>query len=121
MEKIREIPNSAFDIEYSTQWKNEVNFLTGRGIYYTYKKKDQQYGVTTYKYTKTVDLFVALADFYLKTKRNAKSKSKYHPKAEQLSFLDENGKLKEEMCADSCPIVFPDEPPLEINSSDDTE
>ena len=121
MKEISKIPNSAFDIEYSTQWRDEVNFLTGRGIFYTFRKKDPKYGVVTYKYTKTVDLFVALADFYLKTKRNLKSQAKYQPKTEQLSFVDENGKLKEEMCADSCPIVFPDEPPLEINSSDDTE
>ncbi len=108
MNEIKKIPNSAFDMEYATQWRDEVDFLTSRGIYYTFKKKDQKYGVVTYKYTKTVDLFLTLADFYLKRKRNVKSQAKYQPKEEQLSFIDEKGKLKEEMCADSpAPVDIP--------------
>ena len=121
MNEIKKIPNSAFDMEYSTQWRDEVDFLTGRGIYYTFRKRDEKYGITTYKYTKTADLFVALADFYLKRKRNVVSKAR---KPEQLSFLDEKGKLKEEMCADlpAGVAVLPDGKVVSTTSkADDTE
>lgn len=98
MDTIKKIPNSAFDMEYSTQWRDEVDFLTKRGIYYTFRKKDETYGICTYKYTKTVDLFVALSDFYLRNKRNVKSQSRYKPKEknEQQSFLDKDGNIKPE-------------------------
>lgn len=74
------IPNSAFDMEYSTQWRDEVSFLAERGIFYSFRKKDETYGITTYKYTKTVDLFITLADFYLQRKRNLRPRAKkYEP------------------------------------------
>ena len=92
------IPNSAFDVEYATQWKDEVDFLASRGIYYTIRKPND-YGILTYKYTRTVDLWVALADFYLKRKRNVKSQATFKgfapERAKQLSFVDANGKLDE--------------------------
>ena len=59
-----EIPKTVFDKEYSTQWKREVKFLEAKGINYTYAKRHYKYPVIKYKYTKTPDLFLALAEFY---------------------------------------------------------
>ena len=60
----QEIPKNVFDKEYSTQWKREVRFLEDKGINYTYAKRHFKYPVTKYKYTKTPELFLALAEFY---------------------------------------------------------
>lgn len=51
-----------FDKEYSTQWVAEMKWLEQQGIRYTFVKEIM--GVTTYKYTKTSELFKALAIFY---------------------------------------------------------
>ena len=59
-----DIPKNVFDKEYSTQWKREVQFLANKDINYTYASKHKQYPVTRYKYTKTPELFLALAEFY---------------------------------------------------------
>lgn len=90
----RTIPNSAFDIEYRTEWRDEVDFLAERGIYYTIRKKEGEYQIPVYKYTKTVDLFIALADFYLRRKRNLRSQATYK-KFEQPSFLNKDGSINE--------------------------
>jgi len=58
------IPKYVFDKEYSTQWRREVQFLEDKGIAYTYAKKDPKYPIIRYKYTKTPELFLALAEFY---------------------------------------------------------
>lgn len=52
-----------FDKEYSTQWIDEMEWLKKNGIEYTYVKTIN--GVTTYKYTKTHVLFIALAYYYM--------------------------------------------------------
>ncbi len=92
----RIIPNNAFDIEYRTEWRDEVDFLAERGIYYTIRKKEGEYQIPVYKYTKTADLFIALADFYLRRKRNMRSQATYrNPKYEQQSFLNKDGSIKE--------------------------
>ena len=59
-----DIPKQAFDKEYSTQWRREVKFLENKGISYTYAKRNPKYNVVKYKYTKTPELFLALAEFY---------------------------------------------------------
>lgn len=59
-----EIPKTVFDKEYSTQWRREVKFLENKGINYTYAKKHYKYPIIRYKYTKTPELFLALAEFY---------------------------------------------------------
>ena len=59
-----EIPKTVFDKEYSTQWRREVKFLEAKGINYTYAKKHYKYPIIRYKYTKTPELFLALAEFY---------------------------------------------------------
>jgi hypothetical protein len=64
MEEKVMIPKAIFDKEYSTQWKREVQFLEEKGINYTYAKKHYKYPVIRYKYTKTPELFLALAEFY---------------------------------------------------------
>lgn len=65
MEKInQEIPKTVFDKEYSTQWKREVKFLEDKGINYTYAKRHFKYPVIKFKYEKTPELFLALAEFY---------------------------------------------------------
>lgn len=58
------IPKYVFDKEYSTQWRREVEFLEAKGIKYVFAKKHYKYHVTKYKYTKTPELFLALAEFY---------------------------------------------------------
>ena len=50
-------------MEYSTQLKREVEFLKSKGILYTFVKKKN--GISTYKYTKTPELFLALVSFYM--------------------------------------------------------
>lgn len=98
MEKVQRssIPNNAFDIEYRTQWRDEVDFLASRGIYYTIRKIEGEYNIPTYKYTRTAELFLALADFYLHRLPNRKSMATYKgkPKFEQQSFLNDDGTVK---------------------------
>ena len=52
-----------FEKEYSTQWDKEVYYLKAKGIWSTYVKTGET-GIRTYKYTKNVELFKALVDFY---------------------------------------------------------
>lgn len=58
------VPKTAFDKEYSTQWQREVKFLEDKGINFTYAKKHYKYPIITYKYSKTPELFLALAEYY---------------------------------------------------------
>lgn len=51
-----------FDKEYSTQYIPEMKYLLEKGIKYTFVKKIN--GITTYKYTKTPELFMELLVFY---------------------------------------------------------
>lgn len=51
-----------WDIEYSTQYTPEKEFLLRQGIKPTFVKIINE--VTTYKYKKTSELFKALAVFY---------------------------------------------------------
>lgn len=51
-----------WDKEYSTQYTPEMKYLQSKGINYSFVKEVN--GVTTYKYTKTSELFEALVDFY---------------------------------------------------------
>lgn len=51
-----------FDKEYSTQYTPEKKYLESIGIYPSFIKVIN--GVTTYKYTKTPELFNSLAIFY---------------------------------------------------------
>jgi len=59
-----DVPNQAYDMEYATQFRKEVDFLKEHGIDYTYKKKVGEYRIPTYKYTKTPELFRLVAEFY---------------------------------------------------------
>lgn len=52
-----------FDKEYSTQYTPEKEFLFKCGITPSFVKVVN--GVTTYKYTKTPELFSALVSFYM--------------------------------------------------------
>lgn len=51
-----------FDKEYSTQYVAEMKYLKSVGIDYDFVKTID--GITTYKYEKTVELFIALQSFY---------------------------------------------------------
>lgn len=51
-----------FDKEYSTQYTPEKEFLKEKNIHPTFIKVID--GVTTYKYKKTKELFIALKEFY---------------------------------------------------------
>ena len=50
------------DTEYSCTWNMEQEFLTSKGIRYTFVKTVD--GVTVWKYKKTTLLFEALSEFY---------------------------------------------------------
>lgn len=54
----------SFDKEYSTQYTPEKEYLMNKGIKPSFIKEIN--GVTTYKYTKTSELFLALVYFYAK-------------------------------------------------------
>lgn len=51
-----------FDKEYQTQYLAEVNYLTEKGIRYTFVKKVN--GLLTWKYEKSKNLFLTLSEFY---------------------------------------------------------
>ena len=51
-----------FDNEFSTQWVEEMKWLKEHGVKYTFVKVIN--GITTYKYTKTNELFRLLQEFY---------------------------------------------------------
>lgn len=53
-----------FDKEYSTQYTPEKEYLLKKGIKPSFVKIID--GVTTYKYTKTSELFLVLVSFYMK-------------------------------------------------------
>lgn len=52
-----------FDKEYSTQYTPEKEYLSSLNISPSFVKVID--GVTTYKYTKTPELFLALVSFYM--------------------------------------------------------
>lgn len=56
-----------FDKEYSTQWNKEKDYLESVGIRYIFVKQND--GISTYKYTKTSELFKALESFYIAIKK----------------------------------------------------
>ena len=55
-----------FDKEYSTQYIKEMKYLQSKDINYSFVKNIQE--VTTYKYKKTPELFLALVSFYIEDK-----------------------------------------------------
>ena len=61
---VRQVPNQAYDMEYATQFRKEVEFLKAHGIKHTYKKKVGEFKIPTYKYKKTPELFRLVAEFY---------------------------------------------------------
>lgn len=58
------LPNQAYDSEYATQFRKEYLYLQEHGIEPSFIKKVGEYRIRTYKYTKTPELFRAVADFY---------------------------------------------------------
>ena len=50
-------------MEYSTQYRKEVDYLKSKGIKYSFVKRIND--IPTYKYTKSRELFLALSTFYL--------------------------------------------------------
>lgn len=60
---LRKLPNKAFDMEYMTEWRREVQFLKDKGIDYTFERTTE-YGISQYKYKKTSELFKLLTEFY---------------------------------------------------------
>lgn len=64
IDETQRVPNKAFDSEYMTEWKREVEFLSSRGIYCTFVRRTPDYGIKQYKYRKTPTLFIALAEYY---------------------------------------------------------
>lgn len=95
MENEITIPKTVFDKEYSTQWRREVKFLENKGINYTYAKKNFKYPIIRYKYTKTPELFLALAEFY-----NQVRNEKFFKDVEKTTSIVENKLPIEEGCID---------------------
>jgi len=58
------LPKNAFDHEYMTERRREVQFLAEKGIIYSYTRETPDYKITQYKYKKTPALFAALLEFY---------------------------------------------------------
>lgn len=56
-------PKHAYDLEYSTQVRREYEFLKKNGIEPTFTRHGE-YGIRTYKYTKTPALFKLLVEYY---------------------------------------------------------
>ena len=95
MENEITIPKTVFDKEYSTQWRREVKFLENKGINYTYAKKNFKYPIIRYKYTKTPELFLALAEFY-----NQVRNERFFKDVEKTTSIVENKLPIEEGCID---------------------
>ena len=55
-----------YDKEYHTQYTPEKDYLLSKNIKPSFVKEIN--GVTTYKYTKTPALFLALVSFYMENK-----------------------------------------------------
>lgn len=99
-----QIPKTVFDKEYSTQWRREVQFLEDKGINYTYAKKHYKYPIIRYKYTKTPELFLALAEFYnqVRNEKFFKDIEKVSQVVEEKLPIEEGSiKVKESELTDS--------------------
>lgn len=57
------LPKHAYDMEYSTQTRREFEFLKDHQIFPSYIRISE-YGIKTYKYTKTPALFKFLLEYY---------------------------------------------------------
>ena len=81
----RIIPKQAYDSEYFTEWRREVDFLFAKGINYVFTRKTPTYGITQYKYTKTPELFAALTIFYamIQAERAQRPFKQPYPKTEE--------------------------------------
>ena len=86
MIKLNNIPKYVFDKEYSTQWLREVEFLEQKDIAYAYAKRNPKYPVTKYKYKKTPELFLALAEFY-----NQVRNERFFKQVQEVSLPIEKG------------------------------
>ena len=56
-------PKQAYDMEYGTQSRKEFEYLKDHGMLPVFVKKSE-YGIKTYKYTKTPALFKLLVEYY---------------------------------------------------------
>lgn len=65
------ISPKAFDMEYATQFRKEMEWLKGHGFEPTFTKRTPGTRIPTYKYTKTPELFRCVAEFY-ENRRNEK-------------------------------------------------
>lgn len=83
---ITNLPNKAFDSEYNTQFKKEMLYLKERGIDPVFIKKMGEYRIPTYKYTKTPELFRAVADFY-EEQRNSKTFEQMKRTVDAISYV----------------------------------
>ena len=81
------LPNRAYDSEYATQFRREVDYLKERGIECTYIKKTGEFKVPTYKYKKTPELFRAVADFY-EQRQHEKAMEAINAAIEAVAVID---------------------------------
>lgn len=95
----RTLPNKAFDMEYSTEYKREMLYLQELGFKCSFVKHTPDYHIPVYKYTKTPALFRAVADFYeqLDSERHY---AKANQKIENAKHLCEAVSVMERVCHD---------------------
>lgn len=83
------ISSKAFDMEYSTQFRKEMEWLKGHGFEPTFVKRTKGTRIPTYKYTKTPELFRCAAEFY-ENRRNEKQYANLNNTIEVVKEMDLN-------------------------------
>ena len=91
------LPNKAFDMEYSTEYKREMLYLKERGFDYVFKKHTSDYNIPVYKYTKTPALLRAVADFYEQIE-NERSYAKANLKIQNAKYVCDAITFMERVC-----------------------
>lgn len=113
------IPNKAFDIEYSTMWGREMKFLLSKGIRYTFVKKTKDYSISVYKYKKTSQLFNALSEFFTQIE-NEKSLAEAQKAMQNAIEVRTPEDLEKAMQILGLKVVIENGQPKFVKETDDT-
>ena len=97
----RQLPKHAYDMEYSTQTRREYEYLRDHGFNPTFIKVTE-YGIKTYKYTKTPALFICVAGYYAMV-RDEKEYSKLESALESGTAI-EDSEVYDTLIASGAPI-----------------
>lgn len=92
------LPKTAYDSEYMTEWGKEVKFLKEHGIWYTFVKRTPDYHIRQYKYKKTSELFAALYAFYTQIENErSMAEAERMMEGNAIDLSDETKELLEKM------------------------